>query len=247
MMECVVICLTLLLICVAVCVSCVMIRGMECDQWESDKKVREYREKNKEAEERVRQYEVLVANLTAELDRNKQILANSARTCKKEQKSQRMISAEAKEALYNKNKPKFKVGDWVFHNIAEFVYMIKTIGRDGYGVISRDGQKSVVNYSAEINYHLWTIEDAKDGDVLNANGAPFIYKKHDKDYVYSYCGVNLAGEFIEENGNAAWNINSKVYPATKEQRVLLFKKMCENGYYWNAEKKELKQMKGGEE
>lgn len=81
-MECIVICLTLLLICVAVCVSCVMIRGMECDQWDSDKKLREYREKNKEAEERVRQYEVLVANLSAELERNKQILANSAKTCK---------------------------------------------------------------------------------------------------------------------------------------------------------------------
>ena len=74
-MECIVICLTLLLICVAVCVSCVMIRGMECDQWDSDKK----------AEERVRQYEVLVANLSAELERNKQILANSAKTCKNEQ------------------------------------------------------------------------------------------------------------------------------------------------------------------
>ena len=82
-MECIVICLTLLLICVAVCVSCVMVHGMEYDQWESDKKLREYREKNRDAEERVRQYEMLVANLTAELDRNKQILANSAKTCKK--------------------------------------------------------------------------------------------------------------------------------------------------------------------
>lgn len=83
-MECIVICLTLLLICVAVCVSCVMVHGMEYDQWNTDRALRESKERAKEAEERVRQYETLVANLTAELDRNKQILANSCKICKEE-------------------------------------------------------------------------------------------------------------------------------------------------------------------
>lgn len=82
-MECIVICLTLLLICVAVCVSCVMVHGMEYDQWNTDRALRESKERAKEAEERVRQYETLVKNLTKELDR--QELANSAKTCKEEQ------------------------------------------------------------------------------------------------------------------------------------------------------------------
>ena len=92
----------------------------------------------------------------------------------------------------------------------------------------------------QYGYRLWTIQDAKDGDVLDANGAPFIYKKHNKDYVYFYCGVNLGGYFIEADRIDTWDNNNKVYPATKEQRDLLFKKMAEAGYEWDAEKKETK-------
>ena len=91
-------------------------------------------------------------------------------------------------------------------------------------------------------FRLWTIQDAKEGDVLDANGAPFIYKKHDKDYVYFYCGINLADEFIKANGIDPWNNNNNVYPATKEQRELLFSKMKEDGYEWNDEKKKLKKI-----
>ena len=97
-------------------------------------------------------------------------------------------------------------------------------------------------------FRLWTIQDAKEGDVLNANGAPFIYKKHDKDYVYFYCGINLADEFIKANGIDPWNNNNKVYPATKEQRELLFSKMKDAGYEFDFEKKELRKIeKQGEQ
>ena len=82
-MECIVICLTLLLICVAVCVSFVTVHCMEYDQWNTDRALRESKERAKEAEERVRQYETLVKNLTKELDRKE--LANSCRISKEEQ------------------------------------------------------------------------------------------------------------------------------------------------------------------
>ena len=36
--------------------------------------------------------------------------------------------------------------------------------------------------------------------------------------------------------------NGKIYPATKDQRDLLFQKMKESGYEWNDEKKELKKI-----
>ena len=91
---------------------------------------------------------------------------------------------------------KFKKGDWVFHNTAEFIYMIQTIGRDGYGVISRDGKKSVVHYSAEINYRLWTIQDAKDGDVLATKDSVFIFKYMDK------AGLSLCKSYCEVIGNS---------------------------------------------
>ena len=82
-MECIVICLTLLLICVAVCVSFVMVHGMEYDQWNTDRALRESKERAKEAEERVRQYETLVKNLTEEQERKE--LTNSCKMSKEQQ------------------------------------------------------------------------------------------------------------------------------------------------------------------
>lgn len=134
-------------------------------------------------------------------------------------------------------KPKFKIGDWVTNGAC--TWRIDSIKDDMYyndcGRFSCGGDIK----SIDEQYHLWTIEDAKPGDVLNANGI-FIYKKHDKDCVYFYCGINLTGEFICTCVDDIWSNNYKVYPATKEQYDLLFKKIQESGYEWDIEKKMLK-------
>ena len=158
------------------------------------------------------------------LKQSEQILSNSSNNGKNEQKST------------DKIEPKFKVGDFVVNDYC--MGKVIELTKDAYLLDTGQG----IPFSCEHNAHLWTIQDAKDGDVLDANGAPFIYKKHDKDYVYFYCGINLAGEFIEANGIDTWNNNNKVYPATQEQRDLLFQKMKESGYEWDAEKKELKKI-----
>ena len=134
-------------------------------------------------------------------------------------------------------KSKFKIGDWVTNGAC--TWRIDSIEDDMYyndcGKFSCGGDIK----SIDEQYHLWTIEDAKPGDVLNANGI-FIYKKHDKDCVYFYCGINLTGEFICTCVDDIWSNNYKVYPATKEQYDLLFKKIQESGYEWDTEKKMLK-------
>ena len=54
---------------------------------------------------------------------------------------------------------------------------------------------------------------------------------------HSHCFVGFNGNFNEgEKGHSIEGI----HPATKEQRDLLFQKMHEFGYEWDAEKKELK-------
>ena len=142
--------------------------------------------------------------------------------------------------------PKFHEGNWVVYNNPNAVSpicQIAEVDEDIIDLIGLQGERfQTKSLELNENYHLWTIKDAKDGDVLNANGAPFIYKKHDKNFVYFYCGINLADEFIIANNIDTWNNNSKVYPATKEQRDLLFQKMKESGYEWDAEKKELKEI-----
>ena len=149
------------------------------------------------------------------------------------------LEKQGEQKPTDKIEPKFKVGDWILYSGDNYegVRHITKIDENGY-YIERNGFKK------------WTLFDAKDGDILDANGAPFIYKKHDNDYdtylrfyVYFYCGVSLGGAFIEATENNIWDSNNKVYPATKEQCDFLFQKMKEAGYEWDAENKELKKIK----
>jgi len=90
-------------------------------------------------------------------------------------------------------------------------------------------------------FRIWTIRDAKDGDVLACENDIVIFKENNynpKDKsgcMFIYCSCN---NFYETGG-----INPTTYkPATEEQCDLLFKKMHEAGYEWDSEKKELKKI-----
>ena len=132
-------------------------------------------------------------------------------------------------------KTKFKIGDWIIHNdgssyVPVQIYNLK---KDRYIVTNMLGSKGKVMLTYQDEWRLWTINDAKPGDILNANGAVFIYKKHNKDYVYHYCGINLGNEFVIGTGDSIWNANNNIYPATQEQKDLLFNKIKEAGYTWD--------------
>ena len=73
----------------------------------------------------------------------------------------------------NKIEPKFKVGDWVVQGFN--ILKIRCVGDEYYCFETVGGYADDMLVS-EIDslYHLWTIEDAKDGDVLMAN-QPFIF------------------------------------------------------------------------
>lgn len=92
----------------------------------------------------------------------------------------------------------------------------------------------------------WTLEDAKDGDVLvSFYGKPFIYNgRFIASSVGAYCGLNIFDNFVKEEITKAsnWTRKDGVKPATKEQRDTLFAKMKEVGYEWDAENKELKKI-----
>lgn len=137
--------------------------------------------------------------------------------------------------------PKFKVGDWVVY-CNEDVDLITGIEENGY-CINNGGY---IPFICASDIRLWTIQDAKDGDVLAIEPIdvdypyPFvaIYKERGLDYFNSYCNVGFNGIFYI-NGSGHY-IN--VHPATKEQRDLLFQKMKEASYEWDADKKELKEI-----
>ena len=130
---------------------------------------------------------------------------------------------------------KFKIGDWIIHNdgSSDLPVQIYNLKKDRYLVTNMLGSKGEVMLTYQDKWRLWSINDAKPGDILNANSAVFIYKKHNKDYVYHYCGINLGNEFVIGTNDSIWNANNEIYPATQEQKDLLFKRMVESGYTWD--------------
>lgn len=121
-------------------------------------------------------------------------------------------------------------------------YQIKNITEQEYTLVGCDG--SVITRPIQDVDRLasaFTIQDAKDGDVLSQDGIPFIFKSWDNNCI-AYCGITGFGLFKVVKDYFSWCNGINVTPATKEQRELLFQKMKEAGYEWNAEKKELKKI-----
>lgn len=132
---------------------------------------------------------------------------------------------------------KFKVGDWVV--CGKLVTQITSIEDDGY---TNSGQ-GFISFETAKKFHLWTIQDAKDGDVLVTT--------FDEDNMivmyHSMCTIDTINvHCCLDNKFVCWNLGTfdaeYVKPATKEQRDLLFQKMKEAGYEWDAEKKELRKI-----
>ena len=116
------------------------------------------------------------------------------------------------------------------------------------GKTTWEGFTPPYKFKDEDKIHLWTIQDAKDGDVLvtvNDGNRPFIYKgcldPNHPDSPVAYCGIDADGYFCSGGGkfNHWWTVE-KVQPATKEQRDALMKAMTDAGYTFDFDKKELK-------
>ena len=145
----------------------------------------------------------------------------------------------------------FREGDWVIdkqgivHQIANVIENV-TCHTYGYDIVGG----GYFNDNTE-GVRLWTIQDAKDGDVLCCeSGWTCIFKTLVNDETFSsYCFMDRTKWFCE-TGSECHTLkeefvkayNGKIHPATKEQRNLLFQKMKESGYDWDAEKKELKKV-----
>lgn len=148
----------------------------------------------------------------------------------------------------------YKVGDWTtINNIYSEMCLSSPLhivdsDKTNYRVEDVNGNSGCpkVEYLTR-HYHLWTITDAKDGDVLclYEHGVPAIVfilkgtpkKPYELNY-YCYCTImypdfnngSIKGCLVFEN-------ETDVKPATIAQRDLLFEKMKEKGYKWDSENK----------
>ena len=129
---------------------------------------------------------------------------------------------------------KFNVGDWYVNQGK--TYHLLSIDSGYWTIEDTDGNKySPCLPPHESESHLWSIQDAKPGDVLVTGNAPFLYSGHDDNgygiVCFSYGGISSnRDEFIiNTNPENPWCDVKFVKPAPKERRELLFQKMHEAG------------------
>ena len=172
---------------------------------------------------------------------NPSVLSNSSNTGKNEQKSDDNVE------------PKFKVGNWyqctksfygkgvIFTKNTAYYCTQKGCLQDEYGC-----HIAIVKDLYD-NFKLWTIQDAKDGDVLANDHHILILKELVYDWsssgtpysVKAYCGIKPNGNFEIGKDNWCFCGTLHIHPATKEQRDALMKAMNDAGYKWNTETKTL--------
>ena len=141
----------------------------------------------------------------------------------------------------NQNPPQaFKAGDWVLY------------GGDAFQVKKVYGSSTLIirgDYEVQCDKgdcKLWTIADAKGGDVLvdkYDNIAIFVGIENRVCWISCiYCGED--GTLISpgDDGTCGCHLQIGTVPATKEQRDTLFKSMHDAGYEWDADTKQLKKI-----
>lgn len=171
------------------------------------------------------------------------------------------LEKQGEHKLADKIEPKFNfsVGQWIVAT-GKCVYLITKI--DGFNVtlVDVDGNEYVFDTSSLEDAHLWTIQDAKDSDVLCGYpdaDYPWIGIFHNLNTEggfssYCYLQAGQRGKFCPPSGENIFgrrNVDShspKVVPATKEQRDTFERAMADAGYTFNFESKELKKLSQSE-
>lgn len=161
------------------------------------------------------------------------------------------LEQQSGQNLINGVELKFNVGDWVVNKFGDS-WHIDSFDKQNYQVSDGKGNYNYFSILHQDDMRLWSIEDAKDGDVLctyecDEPKIVFVLKGTPKKHraLRYYCYYNIMYPYFEsdsETGCLAPN-GKDVKPATKEQRDLLLTKIKEAGYGLNETTKELTKLK----
>ena len=154
------------------------------------------------------------------------------------------LEKQGKQKPIDKVEPKFKVGNWITNG--RYNKLIVGINSDWPYYIFEDGTSQHIKY-VDKKYHLWTIADAKDGDVLVYGDNPadhhvriIMLFKSMRTFNSAFTHFHIFDDEFRIND---WCDRGKTaHPATKEQRDHLFQKIHDEGYEWDAEKKDLRKI-----
>lgn len=151
-----------------------------------------------------------------------------------------LLEKQDEQNPIDKVESKFNVSDWIINNdkriaVPEQILKIKEHGYvTSMGYISFDKVKT--------DYHLWTIKDANDGDILYSHNSNLLWIYKDKITYHASMILDYA-QYNCISTNCDIVIPLDACPATKKQCDLLFQKMKEAGYEYDDEEKKLKKIK----
>lgn len=167
-------------------------------------------------------------------------LVNQGCTCYCPKYSKKEHNNFFKEVELKRVEPKFKVGDWIITSKKHIWRVDETPETTSYlyRLVNQYGKVEVAEFEVvDEKARLWTIQDAKPGDVLALKNGDeiLIFRNLDNNTSFSsYYNIKRRGEI-------GWS-NRSFVPATKEQRDALMKAMADAGYTFDSEKKELKKI-----
>ena len=123
---------------------------------------------------------------------------------------------------------KFKVGDWVVDDeTPNDVFCVIEVLGEIYKVIDIDGgDYHIPHCKADKQFHLWTLQDAKDGDVLAFDDNTIVIFKdlYNATTFHSYCHIEDGLFNVSEDGAPHGWEGKGFYPATKNSVTSCFKK-----------------------
>lgn len=154
------------------------------------------------------------------------------------------LEKQGKQKPNNNIELKFKVGDYLVNDYCKGKVIALT--DDAYLLDTKQG----IPFSCEHKAHLWTIQDAKDGNILVNGSNIFIFHYIYDKRIMGYCHVNTDdGRFYDDTCKIECFglIDDIVKPATEEQCDSLIKAMTEAGYVFDFDKREFKKIEHSNE
>lgn len=137
-------------------------------------------------------------------------------------------------------KHKFNVWDWIVGN-SKHPYQISGMDESMYYFLGHTGGQLIM--SIDRNFHKWTIDDAKDGDVLVYSDTItiFFYKNKTSFRISMY--AKLVNDEIKTDVTDELSSTNIIKPATLEQIKFFIKKLNSEELYWDSWNKQIKSTK----
>ena len=137
---------------------------------------------------------------------------------------------------------RFNVGDWIV-GPKNSIFQVIEINAFQYKLCNLEGKTEDNSINAVDRYASpWSLKGAKEGDILAYRDGQwiFIYKKLvDGDTFCYHALYSTIHQDLTIDDAAFTLLSDAVVPATYEQRQILFGKLKDLGYYWDAENKNL--------